>query len=60
MEGVESGVIDVLTDVPQGSVLGPLLLLIYIDDISKLQFTAGCILHLYADDVIVQESGFFQ
>ena len=35
------------------TMLGPLLFLIYIDDVSKLQFTAVCILNLYADDMLL-------
>ena len=40
---------NVLSGMPQGSVLGPLLLLLYINDISHLDSTC----HLYADDCIL-------
>ena len=40
---------------PQGSVLGPLLFLVFIDDVSNLT-TEGCVLNMYADDVIIYTS----
>ena len=41
--------------VPQGSVLGPLLFLLFINDVSNFT-TEGCVLNMYADDVIIYTS----
>ena len=48
--------VDVDTGVPQGSVLGPFLFLLFVNDVSSF-CTYGCIAKLYADDTIIYTSG---
>lgn len=50
--GAESRSISVVSGVPQGSVLGPLLFLIYMNSISDLNLSDGSKLTLYADDML--------
>lgn len=49
MDGVSSALLPVSRGVPQGSILGPILFSIYINDLPKV--LKNCNLHMYADDV---------
>ena len=46
---------DITCGVPQGSVLGPILFLLFINDISNF-VVEGCVLNMDADDVIIYTS----
>ena len=50
-----SSFVDVACGVPQGSVLGPYLFLLFINDMSQFT-TDGCLTNLYADDSMIYAS----
>ena len=60
VNGATSQRVPVLSGVPQGSVLGPLLFPIYIDDLASLTFSSGSRLTLYADDILLYKPIMFQ
>ena len=53
MNGESSDPTHVLSGVPQSSVLGPLLLLVYIDGVMDLPLSEVRQLVLYADDILL-------
>ena len=53
VNGESSQPAPVISGMPQGSVLGPLLFLIYINDLTKISLADGSKLALYADDILL-------
>ena len=58
VNGTSSQAIPEISGVPQGSVLGPLLFLMYIDTIPALHLSEGTKLSLYADDILLYKTCF--
>ena len=56
VNGQSSQPVEVNPGVPQGSVLGPLLFLIYIDSITLIQLSEGTKISLYADDMLISKA----
>ena len=53
VNGGSSDRVFVLSGVPQGSTLGPILFLIFICDLTYIIFSEGSKLILYADDILL-------
>ena len=53
VNGATSNSLPVISGVPQGSVLGPLLFLIYIDGVTSAPLSDGSKMTLYADDMLL-------
>ena len=53
VNGSESDVVKVISGVPQGSVLNPLLFLIYVNDLCNITLSHGSKVTMYADNLVL-------
>ena len=53
LNGETSDPLPVKSGVPRGSVLGPLLFLLYVNDINEVVLSEGSKLILYVDDIVL-------
>ena len=53
INGATSEPVSVISGVPQGSVLGPLLFIIYVNALCELNLSSSCKLAMYADDLVL-------
>jgi len=51
--GETSSETPVLSSIPQGSVLGPLLFLVYTNNVANSPLSDGSVLNLYVDDMLL-------
>jgi len=56
-KGILSKPIHINMDIPQGSVLGPLLFLLYINDITEM-INNNCSIRLFLDDALMYTTGY--
>ena len=56
VNGASSQPVHVLSGVPQGSVLGPLLFIFYVNTLSNLKLSGGSKLVMYADDLVLHKA----
>ena len=55
LNGSSSDLLSVRSGVPQGSILGPLLFLAYINDLCDMHFSHGARIELFADDLLLHK-----